>query len=59
MAFFVDHELIKISNQSPHYPMQFMLGIYEFPEGRQVAGSYPKRFTVDCFRGHRPAPAPE
>ncbi|MEV4335172.1 glycoside hydrolase family 16 protein [Streptomyces sp. NPDC049597] len=58
VAFFVDDKLVKVSNQSPSYPMQFMLSIYEFPEGRQVASSYPKRFTVDYFRGYRAAPAP-
>ena len=32
VAFFVDDQLVKLVEQSPGYPMQFMLGIYEFPE---------------------------
>jgi Glycosyl hydrolases family 16 len=52
VAFFVDRRLVKLVEQSPAYPMQFMLGIYEFPDGGQ--GSYPKEFVVDWFRGWRP-----
>ena len=56
MAFFVDHRLVKTVEQSPGYPMQFMLGIYEFPDGRPAdpAHPYPKEFVVDWFRGYRP-----
>jgi len=63
VAFFVDHRLGKTVEQSPGYPMQFMLGIYEFPdEGQsgQPAQPYPKQFVVDYFRGYRPrAPQPD
>jgi hypothetical protein len=31
VAFFVDGELVKTVPQSPAYPMQLMLGIYDFP----------------------------
>lgn len=51
-TFFVDAEAIKVVEQSPSYPMQFMLGIYEF--GSPSAGPYPKRFIVDSFSGYRP-----
>ncbi len=57
VAFFVDHQLIKTVEQSPSYPMQFMLGIYEFPDDGQFtqpAHPYPKQFIVDYFRGYRP-----
>jgi hypothetical protein len=57
VAFFVDHRLVKTVEQSPGYPMQFMLGIYEFPDDGQSSQephSYPKRFIVDYFRGYRP-----
>jgi hypothetical protein len=57
VAFFVDHRLIKLVEQSPGYPMQFMLGIYEFRDDReasQTAHPYPKQFIVDYFRGYRP-----
>ena len=57
VAFYVDEELIKVVAQSPAYPMQLMLGIYEFAEGPTlpVSGRYPKEFVVDLFRGYRPA----
>jgi hypothetical protein len=61
VAFFVDHRLVKTVEQSPAYPMQFMLGIYEFPAGDQSSertDSYPKRFTIDYFRGYRPRTQP-
>ena len=38
VAFFVDGEPVKTVPQSPVYPMQLMLGIYEFPQrGRRRA----------------------
>jgi hypothetical protein len=51
VTFFVDGEAVKTVEQSPQYPMQFMLGIYEF---RREPTSYPKRFTIDWFRAYRP-----
>src|SRR6266536_3805195 len=57
VAFFVDHRLVKTVEQSPGYPMQFMLGIYEFPDDEQPAQPahpYPKQFIVDYFRGYQP-----
>jgi len=54
VAFFVDGQHVKTVGQSPSYPMQFMLGIYEFADERAAPhGSYPKQFTVDYFRGWR------
>jgi len=56
VAFFVDQQLVKTVEQSPRYPMQFMLGIYEFPDDGQLSGPthpYPKQFTIDYFRGYR------
>ena len=50
--------VLKTVDQSPAYPMQLMLGIYEFPpeEGRETGTSgYPKPFVVDYVRGYRPA----
>jgi beta-glucanase (GH16 family) len=57
VAFFVDYRLVKTVEQSPAYPMQVMLGIYEFPddaEAAQPVHPYPKHFIVDYFRGYRP-----
>jgi hypothetical protein len=57
VAFFVDHRLVKTVEQSPGYPMQFMLDIYEFPDEGPATGPprpYPKEFVVDYFRGYRP-----
>jgi hypothetical protein len=56
VAFFVDGELVKTVEQSPDYPMQLMLGIYEFrPDdgGEQAPDAYPKAFVVDYVRGYR------
>jgi Glycosyl hydrolases family 16 len=53
VAFFVDGERRKVVDQSPNYPMQVMLGIYDF--GGPVAGRYPKEFAVDYVRGYQPA----
>ena len=58
VTFFVDHRQVKRVEQSPAYPMQFMLGIYEFPDdGRAAAPArpYPRQFVVDWFRGYRPS----
>jgi hypothetical protein len=58
VSFFVDDEQIKTVHQSPSYPMQLMLGLYEFPDdtgGGPSATKYPKRFTVDYVRGYRRA----
>ena len=57
MAFYVDDNLVKLVRQSPAYPMQFMLDIFEF-RGTETAGAeggrYPKTFVVESFRGYRP-----
>jgi Glycosyl hydrolases family 16 len=54
VAFSVDGEHVKTVGQSPGYPMQLMLGIYEFP-GDSPTTPYPKAFAVDFVRGYRPA----
>ncbi|WP_433937114.1 glycoside hydrolase family 16 protein [Sorangium cellulosum] len=56
--FYVDNQKIGAVQQSPSYPMQFMLGIYERPQetvpAPPGAPQYPKRFVVDYFRAYRP-----
>jgi hypothetical protein len=58
VAFFVDDQPVKTVEQAPRYPMQFMLGIYEFPDTGQSSvptQPYPKQFIIDYFRGYRPS----
>lgn len=61
VAFYVDERRVKVVRQSPTYPMQFMLNIYEFADGPEPAsplGRYPKEFVVEQFRGYRPTTGP-
>jgi beta-glucanase (GH16 family) len=56
VEFFVDGQPVKLVEQSPSYPMQLMLGVYEF--GRDVdaphpGGGYPREFVVDYVRVYR------
>jgi hypothetical protein len=56
VTFSVDGAPVKRAEQSPDYPMQLMLGIYEFPgDGPRAGAGYPKEFVVDWVRGYRPA----
>jgi beta-glucanase (GH16 family) len=61
VTFFVDGDLVRTVRQSPVYPMQLMLGIYEFPPqdgGAELApADYPKAFVIDYVRGYRLAAA--
>ena len=58
VAFFVDGGLVTVVEQSPAYPMQFMLGIYAFPDDDGVLPppSSPREFVVDWFRAYRREP---
>ncbi|PNY80361.1 glycoside hydrolase family 16 protein [Deinococcus koreensis] len=55
--FFVDDTFRRRVRQSPAYPMQFMLDLYELPDqlpaGRQ--GPWPKTLEVEWVRGYRRA----
>jgi hypothetical protein len=54
IEFSIDGDAVKTVEQSPAYPMQLMLGIYELPaEGEDRVGPYPKAFVVDYVRGYR------
>jgi Glycosyl hydrolases family 16 len=53
VTFFVDGLPVRTVGQSPAYPMQFMLGIYDFAGPDAPAERYPKRFVVERFRGYR------
>ena len=51
IVFLVDGEPVKQVPQSPAYPMQLMLGVYEFADGPRLrSGPYPKEFAVDWVR---------
>jgi beta-glucanase (GH16 family) len=56
VRFYIDDDLVKVVRQSPAYPMQLMLNIYEFAadETARDPGGYPKAFEVDWVRGWRP-----
>lgn len=61
VACYVDDQLIKVIRQSPSYPMQFMLDIFEFADGPNLPSPldrYPKTFFVEGFRGYRPTTGP-
>lgn len=51
--FYIDNIHRRTILQSPAYPMQFMLGIYELPFEDKHSGDYPRRFMIDYFRGYR------
>ena len=51
--FYIDNRKIRRIDQSPKYPMQFMLAIYELPGGDTKA-AYPREFVVDYVRGYQP-----
>ena len=55
VLFLLDGDLVKRVDQSPAYPMQLMLGIYEFRAGERddAADVYPKEFVVDSVRSYR------
>lgn len=56
--FYIDNQKIRTLRQSPQYPMQFMLGIYEIPSMSTSpatrAADYPKEFVIDYFRAYQP-----
>lgn len=52
VAFSVDGEPVRAVDQSPAYPMQLMLGLYEFPQGERHPADYPKACEVDWVRGY-------
>ncbi len=57
VTLLVDGVTVKTADQAPDYPMQLMLGIYEFPDGSEPPSppdAYPKVFDVRSFRAWRP-----
>jgi hypothetical protein len=61
VAFYVDGRLALVVRESPHYAMQFMLGVFEFADPGWPPSPlerYPKTFVVERFRGYRPVSGP-
>jgi hypothetical protein len=52
--FYVDNIKRRTMLQSPAYPMQFMLNIYELPGHETQHDQYPKQFIIDYVRGYQP-----
>jgi hypothetical protein len=61
--FFIDNAKIRTIHQSPHYPMQFIVGMFErrtqdgWTGPYNSADPYPKTFTIDYLRGYQPVDA--
>ena len=58
IAWYIDDRLIRVVHQSATYPMQLMLGVYEFPPDGDAhdprdPADYPKAFEVDWVRVSR------
>jgi len=57
VEFFVDNQATGRIRQSPDYPMQLMLGLYELPgqlTGAPGSDLWPKTLSVDYVRGYQP-----
>lgn len=52
--FYVDNEKCQTVQQSPNYPMQFMLNIYDLPQDDDLQVPYPCQCVVDYIRGYQP-----
>lgn len=51
---YVDNKEIRTVEQSPNYPMQLMIDIFEFPEEeKSIENLYPKEFIIDYVRGYK------
>lgn len=56
VTFYIDNQKIRTVLQSPAYPMQFMLNIYEVPVDGTKSGAdivYPKEFVIDYVRSYK------
>lgn len=55
-VFSVDGDVARTVDQAPAYPVQVMLGLYEFRTDDRDRSAYPKVFDVEWFRYWRPRP---
>lgn len=56
LTFFVDGVAVRTIHQSPNYPMQFMLTLYELPHQlteASVNAPWPRTAHIDYVRGYR------
>jgi hypothetical protein len=56
VEFFIDNARVRTVPQSPNYPMQLMLGLYEIPDQLEEESSrmgWPKVMEVDYVRGYQ------
>ncbi|MBN8641202.1 MAG: glycoside hydrolase family 16 protein [Flavobacteriales bacterium] len=53
--FYINNIKVKEIQQSPDYPMQLMLGIYEIPgrDNNNVKEKYPKEFIIEYVKGYQ------
>lgn len=51
---YLDNQKVRTIHQSAHYPMQFMLNIYELPIEPHTPQLFPKKLVVDYVRGYQP-----
>ncbi|XSG74398.1 glycoside hydrolase family 16 protein [Herpetosiphon llansteffanensis] len=53
---YLDNRKLRTIQQSPNYPMQCMLGIYDLPQRQSEPSStpYPHQFEIDYVRGYQP-----
>lgn len=56
VAFYLDGKELRRIGQSPQYPMQFMLNVYDLPSEDGVATLDEPSFTIDYFRAFAPVP---
>lgn len=54
--FLIDGEVTRTSNQSPAYPMQTMIGVFDFP-AKGGDGSHVPRLAIDSVSCQRPVAA--
>lgn len=52
--FYLDNRRIRSIDQSPNYPMQFMINVYELPGKEHDTMPFPKEFIIDYFRAYQP-----
>lgn len=55
VAIYIDDELVMQADQSPQYPMQLMLNLYDLPGAYDRNNPVEARFEIDYVRAYGPA----